>query len=144
MSLVGDSHSVGQNMYHLEWCPKYRYNVLRKQENKNLCEEVLRVVSERHKIKIVELSVMSDHIHLVASIPKTMSVSRALNLLKGASSYELFRRKPNFRKRYPRGHFWSPGKFYRSCGDADVETVKKYVQDQRLIQMTLDDDSICC
>ena len=144
MKLISDSHSVGQNMCHLEWCPKYRYTVLRKQENKNLCEEVLREVSERHKIKITELSVISDHIHLVASIPKTMSVSKALNLLKGASSYELFRRKPNFRKRYPKGNFWSPGKFYRSIGDADLETVKKYVQDQRLIQKTLDDDSIYC
>ncbi|MEF8848213.1 MAG: transposase [Candidatus Thermoplasmatota archaeon] len=39
--------------------------------------------------------------------------------------------------RYPRGHFWSPGKFYRSVGNADLETVTKYVQDQRLFQTTL-------
>ena len=125
-------------MYHLEWCPKYRYNMLRKQENKNLCEEILREVAVRHKIYIDELSVMPDHIHTLVGIPPTMSVSKALHLLKGASAYELFKRKPNFRKRYPKGHFWSPGKFYRSVGDADLETVTKYVQDQRLMQTTLD------
>ena len=138
MKLVSASHSVGQNMYHLEWCPKYRYNMLRKQENKNLCEEILEEVAKRHKIKIEELSVMPDHIHTLVGIPPTMSVSKALHLLKGASAHELFKRKPNFRKRYPKGHFWSPGKFYRSVGDADLEAVTKYVQDQRLVQTTLD------
>jgi putative transposase len=112
--------------------------MLRKQENKNLCEEILREVAARHKIDIAELSVMPDHIHTLVGIPPTMSVSKALHLLKGASSHELFKRKPNFRKRYPKGHFWSPGKFYRSVGDANLETVTKYVQDQRLVQTTLD------
>ena len=139
MKLISGSHSIGQNMYHLEWCPKYRYNMLRKQENKNLCEQILKNVAKRHKIKITELSVMPDHIHVMVSLPPTMSVSKAFHLLKGASAYELFKKKPNFRRRYPRGHFWSPGKFYRSVGDMDLETVTNYVVNQRLVQTTLDD-----
>ena len=111
MELVSGSRSVGQNLYHLEWCPKYRYNMFKRQENKKLCEDVLHEVAIRHKIKITELSVMSDHIHTVVGIPPTMSVSKALQLLKGASSRELFKRKPHFRCRYPKGHFWSSGKF---------------------------------
>ena len=128
-------------MYHLEWCPKYRYNMLRKQENKNLCEQIIREVASRHEIKITELSVMSDHIHVMVSLLPTMSVSKALHLLKGASARELFKRKPNFRKRYPRGHFWSPGKFFRTAGDMDLETVTNYVRNQRLVQTTLNDSS---
>jgi putative transposase len=112
--------------------------MFRKQEHKNLCERILHDVASRHNITIEELSVMPDHIHAVVSIPPTMSISQAFHLLKGASAHELFKQKPNFRKRYPSGHFWSPGKFYRSVGDADVETVVKYVQDQRLTQTTLD------
>jgi putative transposase len=125
-------------MYHLEWCPKYRYNVLRKQENKNLCKQILIEVAERHNIKITEISVLEDHIHLIASLPPTMSVSKSLHLLKGASAYEIFKRKPQFRKRYPRGHLWSPGKFYRTAGDMDLETVTNYVKKQRLVQTKLD------
>ena len=139
MELVSGSHSVGQNLYHLEWCPKYRYKMFMKEENKKLCEEILEEVAERHKIEIEELSVMPDHIHAVVGIPTTMSVSQALHLLKGASSRELFKQKPNFRKRYPRGHLWSPGKFYRSVGDADIETIVQYVRYQRLQQTSLDD-----
>ncbi len=123
MNLVSGSHSIGQNLYHLEWCPKYRYKMFMKEENKKLCEEILGEVAERHKIKIKELSVMSDHIHAVVGISPIMSVSQAFHLLKGASSRGLFKQKPNFRKRHLRGHFWSPGKFYRSVDDADTETV---------------------
>ena len=138
MDLVSGSHSIGQNLYHLEWCPKYRYNMFKREENKNLCEEVLHEVAKRHHIEINELSVMPDHIHTVVEIPPTMSVSKALQLLKGASSREIFKMRPNFRKRYPKGHLWSPGKFYRSIGDADAETVIQYVRDQRLQQTKLD------
>ena len=84
MELISGSHSVGQNLYHLEWCPKYRYKMFIKEENKKLCEEILKEVAERHKMKIEELSVMLDHIHVVVGIPPTMSVSQALHLLKSA------------------------------------------------------------
>jgi len=112
--------------------------MFKREENKKLCEEILREIAKRHKIKITELSVMPDHIHTVVGIPPTMSVSKALQLLKGTSSRELFRRKPNFRLRYPKGHLWSPGKFYRSVGDTDAETAIQYVRDQRLEQTSLD------
>jgi putative transposase len=107
--------------------------------NKKLCEHILHEVAERHNIGIVELSVMPDHIHTVVQLPPTMSVSKALQLLKGASSYELFRRQPLFRYRYSHGSFWSPGKFYRSVGDTDTSTVLEYVRNQRLLQSSLND-----
>ena len=142
MVLVSGSHSKGQNLYHLEWCPEYRYNMFRGKGNKKLCEDILHEVAERHNIGIVELSVMPDHVHVVVQLPSTMSVSQALHLLKGASSYELFRRQPLFRYRYIRVSFWSPGKFYRSVGDADTATVLEYVKNQRLQQASLYDYSI--
>ena len=127
MNLVSSSHSIGQNMYHLEWCPKYRYNMFKHESNKKLCEEVLNEVAKRHNIEITELSVMSDHIHIVVVIPPTMSVSKALQLLKGASARELFKRRTYFRCRYPRGNFWSPGKFFRSVGNTTTEAVDHYI-----------------
>ena len=111
--------------------------MFKREENKKLCEKVLYEVAKRHNIKITKLSVMSNHIHIVVITP-TMSVSKALQLLKGASSREIFKRRPHFRCRYPEGHLWSPGKFYRSVGDADAETVLQYVRDQRFQQTRLD------
>jgi putative transposase len=112
--------------------------MFKREENKKLCEEVLHEVAKRHNIIITELSVMHDHIHTVVGIPPTMSVSKALQLLKGGSSRELFKRKPHLRCRYHKGHLWSPGKFYRSVGDTDAETAIQYVRDQRLQQTSLD------
>ena len=40
MELVSGSHSKGQNLYHLEWCPKYRYNMFRGEGNKKLYEDI--------------------------------------------------------------------------------------------------------
>jgi len=48
---------------------------------------------------------MLNIIHAVIAIPTTMSISQVFHLLKGASSHELFKRKPTFRRRYAKGHF---------------------------------------
>jgi putative transposase len=137
MELVNGSHSIGQNLYHLEWCPEYRYNMFRRKGNKKLCADILHEVAERQNIVMIELSVIPDYIHTVVQLPPMMSVSQALNLFKGASSYEFFRRQPLFGYRYAWGSFWGPGKFYRSVGDADTETVLEYVKNQRLQQASL-------
>jgi len=78
-------------------------------KNKKLCEDILYEIVQRYNIGIIELSVMPDHIHAVVQFPPTISVSQALHLLKGAFSYELFKRQPLLRYRYSHGSFWSPG-----------------------------------
>jgi REP element-mobilizing transposase RayT len=60
MDLASGSHSIGQNLYYLKWCPNYRYNMFKREENKKLCEEVFYEVAKRHKIEITELSVIFD------------------------------------------------------------------------------------
>jgi len=111
--------------------------MFKKEENKKLCENILEEIAQRHGIMLIEMAVMPDHIHLITDIPPTMSISQAFHLLKGASSHELFKQQPKFRLRYPRGHFWSPGKFYRTVGDADAETAINYVRKHKVHQTTL-------
>ena len=78
--------------------------MFKREENKKLCEKILKEIAERHGIIIIEMAVMPDHIHLVVEIPPTMSISQAFHLLKGASSHELFKQKPKFRLRYSGEH----------------------------------------
>lgn len=124
------SHKVGVNVHHLEWCTKYRYEVLRKLEYKKVCEDAIRKQAEGHNIMIRELFVMPEHVHVSCELPPSMSQSKALQLLKGGSSYLLFRAQPKFRLRYPRGHFWSPGAYAGSTGYNTVDTVDNYVRNQ--------------
>lgn len=124
------SHKVCVNVHHLEWCTKYRYRLLRKPENKKLCEDAIRTVAERHSIKIRELNVRPEHVHISAELPPSMSQSKALQLLKGGSAYLIFKAQPKFRLRCAKGNFWSPGAYAGSVGNNTVEIVDDYVKNQ--------------
>jgi putative transposase len=125
------SHKLGTNFWHLEWCPKYRYKMMGKLENKNLVAAAIRKAASEHQIKIHYLAVMPDHVHALATLPHGMTDSKAFNLLKGRSSYIIFRVKEKFRLRYPKGHFWSPGGFASTVGYNDLDSMIKYIENQQ-------------
>ena len=124
------AHKVGVNVHHLEWCTKYRYKMFKQDKYKTLAEEILREVAERHRLIVRELSVMPEHVHVSVEAPPSISQSKALQLLKGNLSYQLFRANQNFRLRYPQGHFFSPGGLANSTGYNTVEVVDNYVRTQ--------------
>ena len=125
------SHKIGLNFWHLEWCPKYRYKMMQKLENKNLVAAAIRKAAAEHGIKIHYLAVMPDHVHALATLPHGMTDSKAFNLLKGRFSYIIFRVKEKFRLRYPQGHFWSPGGFASTVGYNDLDSMIKYIENQQ-------------
>ena len=62
-------HKVGVNFWHMEWCPKYRYKMMQKQENKNIVAAAIRKAAYEHGIVIHYLKVLPEHIHtLVTSL----------------------------------------------------------------------------
>ena len=121
------SHGVGQNSFHLVWKPKYSWDLFKFPWVKNDCEAIIREAALRYKLEVFELEVMPDHIHLFVDIPPTMSVCKALNLVKGYSSFKLFRKHKWLRRYFRKGHLWSPGKFFRSVGNVTAEAIKNYI-----------------
>ncbi|MCH8351517.1 MAG: IS200/IS605 family transposase, partial [Chloroflexi bacterium] len=93
------------------------------------CKLFLQEIAKQHGIEIYELQVEPDHIHMFADLPPTMSVCKALQLLKRDSSYKLFRQHPWLRKHFRKGHFWSPGKFFRSVGNVTSDVIRAYIDD---------------
>ena len=128
--LISASHSKYQIVYHIQWCTKYRYEALKQDKYKKQMEEIITEVAQRHSITILELAVCSEHVHAVVQTTASTAPARVSQILKGASSFYFFQKNPRFRKRYPRGHFWSRGKYYGTVGNADLETVKNYVRKQ--------------
>ena len=124
------NHHVGISMWEFEWCPKYRYKMFRKWKYKKLVEACIRKAASMHKIKWIELNVQPEHIQGTASIPMTMSPSKALQYLKGISSRLFFKYNPKARLRYPKGHLWARGRFAASLGFVQVEVVNEYVRNQ--------------
>ena len=136
MELNKFAHGIGQNSYHLVWKPKYSWDVFKFPWMKNDCDAILREAIIRYGMTLYELEVMSDHIHCFVELPPTMSVSKALNLLKGYSSYKLFVKHKWLRSYFRKGHFWSPGKFFRSVGNVSAEAIQNYIaQSNRNISM---------
>ena len=125
------SHKVTLNFWHFEWCTKYRYRMMGKLENKNLVEAAIRKAAFEHGIAIHELAVMPEHVHLLATIPNGMTDSKALQLIKGVSSFRIFKNKPNMRLRYRKGHFWSPSSFSTTVGYNDMTGIVAYIRNQQ-------------
>lgn len=135
--LISGSHSVYECVYHLEWCPKYRFNVLRKESSKTDMEDILQKIAVEYGMQVDELAVMPDHVHIVVRTKPSMSLSKATQLLKGRSSYEFFRKHPNMRLRYRKGHFWAPSSCYLTTGVVDLERTRAYVRNQSDIHQTM-------
>ncbi len=121
------AHAKGQWAYHIEWSPKYRYRMLGKESSRKDMEAILSRIASENGIKLLEIAVMPDHVHVVAEIPPRMSLASATQFLKGKSSYEFRKLHPNMLKRI-REHLWSPGKFYRTIGDVNLDAARAYVR----------------
>lgn len=82
------SHTVWDCKYHLVWVTKYRYAVLAGDVG-HRCRELLRETAVAHEMVIHAGAINRDHVHLLLSIPPSLSVSRAVQYLKGRSSHKL-------------------------------------------------------
>lgn len=126
--LVGRAHSVGQNAYHLVWKPKYAVPVFRSEHFRRVCDGVLRMIAYQHGMKVYELQVMPDHVHLFVEVPPTLCVSKALQLFKGISS-RVLRRNFSYLRQFE--HLWSPGKFFRSVGNVTADVISHYIRESQ-------------
>ena len=123
------THVVYRCDYHIVFVPKYRFRVLTGAVAE-LVEHDIRALSEWREVKVLELSVQADHVHLVCSIPPKVSVSKYPGLLKGKLAIKLFRSYPKLRKKpYWGNHFWARGYFVGTVG-VDEEIIRRYVRHQ--------------
>lgn len=121
--------SVGNNFKHIQITTKYRYAMMRKEMIRVFCRVAIEEACKKHEIKIVIINIQSDHVHLIVDCPRTISDAKLLQLIKGLSSYLLFRLCPDLRKRYPNGNFWNAGYFCCSVG-ADFDRTYFYIKNQ--------------
>ena len=114
---------------HLVWTTKYRYKLLRGAIGYRL-RELIRQGCEARNIRIVDGNVRSDHVHLLLSIPPSMSVSQVAQYLKGRSSHLLQDEFPQLKKRYWGQHMWGRGYFCASVGNVTEDMIKAYIENQ--------------
>ena len=120
------------NFQHIVLVTKYRYKMFKNLKTVGIIRDALYDAAERHGMAIKEMSFGEDfaHVHMEVSIPNTMSISYAVQLLKGYSSYRVFKEMPRHRLRYFKGHFWTAGYSNGSVGPRDENTLQNYIRRQ--------------
>lgn len=134
------AHAVRQCKYHLIWCPKYRYKILKGGLQRSVCD-LLRQLCEWKKLEILEANVQEYQVHLLLSILLKYSVSKVVDFLKGKSAIKIFDRHLELKKRLWGRHFWARGYCVSTVGLDEIRILQyvkwQKVKDRKIKQLKL-------
>ncbi len=82
------AHAVFDLKYHVIWCTKYRYKILRGRVAER-ARDLIRQICQARDVAIVRGAVSPDHIHLLLSAPPVLSPAKPAQYIKGRSSRNL-------------------------------------------------------
>ena len=96
-------------------------------------------IARKNKMKAIEIGGMEDHVHILLSLPSTLSIAKALQLIKGGSSkwvHETFPEQRMFGWQVKYGAF--------SVSVSQLETIIQYIKDlkEHHRQMTFQEEFI--
>ena len=114
--------------YHIVFTPKYRRKIIYFQLRTDI-RQIIKDLCKWKGVAIIEGHLMSDHIHLLVSIPPKYAVSSFMGYLKGKSSMMIFERHANLKYKFGNKHFWATG-YYVSTVGLNSATVEKYIREQ--------------
>ena len=122
-------HSLYDLKYHVVFCTKYRYRALTGQVATR-SREIIREICAANYIDIISGSLSPDHIHLLLSISPSISLSKAIQYIKGKSGRKLLQEFEILRKRYWEQHLWARGYFAVTVGNVNTEDIQRYIEQQ--------------
>ena len=129
MSYRKSAHSIFDLKYHIIWCTKYRYRVLTGEVG-NRARELIREVCAANYVDIHTGSLSPDHIHLLVSVPPSLSLSKLVQYIKGKTSRKLLMEFNQLKKRYWGQHLWARGYFAVTVGNLNEQQVQEYIENQ--------------
>ena len=87
-------------------------------------------IAAEKQMRLLECQPMIDHVHLLIEASSDDDLSWSMKLLKGRSSYELFRRLPELKLDAGQNSLWQRGFASRIVPLDQLETVCAYIQTQ--------------
>ena len=128
---VSRNHSKYYLKVHLIFVCKYRKKLLINNFD-NIVKNIILEISYRSNFIIDILETDEDHIHMLISYPPKLSVTSIVRKLKQETTIYLWKNYPKFlSKHFWKEHtFWSDGYFACSIGEANPETIKRYIENQ--------------
>src|SRR5271167_464494 len=134
------NHGKWECKYHVIFIPKCRRKLLYVELRKYL-GEVFRRLAEQKECRIEEGHLMSDHVHMMISIPPKYAVSQVVGYIKGKSAIHLARVYGGKQRNFVGQSFWARGYFVSTVG-RDEAVIREYIknqehEDKRLDQLAL-------
>ena len=121
-------HTTWECKYHVVFIPKCRRKTLYQGIRQEL-GLVFRSLAEQWECKVEEGHLMSDHVHMLLSVPPKNSVSNVMGFIKGKSAIHIARAYAGRRRNYVGQHFWARGYWVSTVGKNEA-AVRQYIQDQ--------------
>lgn len=92
---------------------------------------LLQEIAALHRIDLLALETMIDHVHLLIRLRREQSLSSCLHLLKGASARRIFQEIPEIKLDARTGHFWQK-RFGSKLVEPDaIPIVRRYIETQK-------------
>jgi putative transposase len=117
-------HSFVSCLIHCVWATKERRPVIQADLQQRLWP-YLGGIARENKMKALVVGGVEDHVHILLSIPSTLSVAKSIQLLKGNSSkwiHDTFQEHQGFE--------WQEGYGAFSIGVSGVADTTNYIQGQ--------------
>lgn len=114
--------------YHIVFAPKYRRQEIYGKIKVDI-GKILRKLCEQKGVEILEAQACPDHIHMLVSIPPSISVAQFVGYLKGKSSLMIFDRHANLKYKYGNRHFWCRGYYVDTVG-RNKTAIAEYIRNQ--------------
>ena len=131
MGLYKNRHSVYKLTYHIVLVTKYRHKCINDDIFNYMKQHINRVVSDWGG-SLDEINHDFDHIHMLLSLPPQQAPSRAVCSLKTVTSRALRKEFSEYlSKFYWKDSFWSDSYLVLTVGGATIDTVKRYIEEQR-------------
>jgi len=94
--------------------------------------EIFNKISFNYDITLQESNYESDHVHVLFKAKPQTSLIKFINSYKSASSRLIKKEYPQIRRKLWKEAFWKIGYFISTTGGANLDTVAKYIKNQRL------------
>ena len=129
MDLRGNNHSVFSIHFHLILVVKYRKKVIDERISERL-KEIFEYIQDNYNIVLEEWDHDIDHVHVLFRSEPNSNISKFINAYKSASSRLIKKEYPSIKSRLYKEAFWSQSFCLISVGEANIETIKKYIESQ--------------
>jgi len=130
------NHSVWQCKYHVVFIPKCRRKTLYA-ELRQYLGEVFRKLALQKESRIEEGHLLSDHVHMLTTIPPKYAVAQVVGFIKGKSAIHLARVYGERKRTFVGQHFWARGYFVSTVG-RDETVIREYIRKQEQADTRLD------